>query len=946
MPKNELIPISQMKEQDIIDAINKDSWFIDKVEKTPERCMAAVKQNGNALKCIPQRIHTVELCLEAVKNDGNSLRYVHKKILTYEICLEAVKNNGIALLYVPDNIKNKDLCKKAVKQNGEALKYVPSKYINSDLCIDAVNSNGMALSYIPEKLLTKEHCLNAIKKTGRALEHVPSKLKTKILCTEAIRNDGQALEYVPNRFRTQELCSESINTNWMSLKYIPEDMRSYELCLLAIKQNGQALQYVPDNICTIDLCLEALKQHEESSIYIPNRLKRKKAIIIAERQCGIRKSIKKKYSKETRKFYVEEKIKYDFEEKEFNSFDKFYNYLEGDLTDSDLFEYDFENIDLSHFNIDGAGISNSVLREQGLYDDSFYAENIRNYFNCSEIEKFSENEVIEANLILHSEDFDNVLNEKLARIYYISDIHLNHKIHDRFPEYATKWEVISFIRTIVEKMVNTIGARLYFDYLLVAGDVSFSFETTKIFYEELTKKWDSRKIIVVLGNHELWNFNNSHPIKDICSVEEIINKYRDLFENLKINFLQNDLLIFKDHEVKIVNEEQLENIDTTTLREFCINSPLMILGSLGYSGYSKNFNATHGIYRQTITSLVEDIKQTEKFENIYTKVDVALNISHVIVLTHTPKDNWTKRQYNSKWIYVNGHTHHNDYVCNDKVTIYSDNQIGYYSNSIGLKHFLISRSYDVFMYYIDGIYEITREQYLDFNRGLMINMTFNRTKCSIYMLKNSGLYCFILKNDNSNRLYILNGGSIEKLNYVDINYYFNNLLNFSNCVKELLKDYNAFVEMISQSVKAFGGIGTIHGCIVDIDYFNHIYINPNDYKVTPYYATSIVNKYVYKDVSSLLIEHRKDLYKNYLKCSEGNQLLKANDKNNESKEESLLIEDTGIYYESRIIKKIQYLINDNVVRIWNDQLIDAMPCIGSQGEVTYLKEYRMNMLNQ
>lgn len=229
---------------------------------------------------------------------------------------------------------------------------------------------------------------------------------------------------------------------------------------------------------------------------------------------------------------------------------------------------------------------------------------------------------------------------------------------------------------------------------------------------------------------------------------------------------------------------------------------------------------------------------------------------------------------------------------------------------------------------------------LDFNRGLRINMTFNRTNCLIYMLKNSGLYCFIIKIDNADRLYILNGGSIEKLKYDDINYYFNNLLKFSNCVKELLKDYNAFVESISQSVKAIGGIGTIHGCIVDIDYFNHIYINPNDYKVTPYYATSIVNKYVYKDVSSLLIEHRKDLYKNYFKCNEENQLLKANNKNLKSIEEAFLVEDTGIYYESRIMKKLQYLINDNVVRIWDDQLIDTMPCIGNQGGVTYVDEYK------
>ena len=33
-------------------------------------------------------------------------------------------------------------------------------------------------------------------------------------------------------------------------------------------------------------------------------------------------------------------------------------------------------------------------------------------------------------------------------------------------------------------------------------------------------------------------------------------------------------------------------------------------------------------------------------------------------------------------------------------------------------------------------------------------------------------------------------------------------------------------------------------------------------------------------------------------------------------------EHTKIYRESRIMKKIQYLIDDNIIRVWNDNLLE------------------------
>jgi len=900
MTKYDLLSTESLTEQEITEAIQNNAFYINQVEKTPDRCMTAVKKGGYVLKFIPKNMQTAELCLTAVKQDGCALRHVSKKLLTYEICLEAIQQNGMALMYVP------------------------KKFMNYEFCIEAVTTNGRALCCISKDMITKELCLKAILQKGEALQYVPSRLKTKNLCSEAVRNNGGAIEYVPNRFKTQELYLEAIDSSGMALEYMPEYMRSYDVCLKAVKNNGLALCYVPENVCTIDHCIEALKENKNSVRFIPDRMKHDKTILEMEKLFGIRKITIKSYNKDNKKFIVGERVFGENEEREFEKFSDFYTYLKGDLTDSDLSDFDFENIDLREYNIEGVGINSKVLREQGLYNDFFYEENIGKYNECTEFDFSAKNEQIEAASILHAENFEALQGENVIKIYYISDIHLNHKIKKRFPEFATKWETVAYIKKVIEKMIETAGERGRVAYLLVAGDISYNFEISKIFYMELAKQWDPHRIIVVLGNHELWDFNqDGKPTDSTYTAEGTINRYCELFNNLEIKFLQNELLICTDKNVKKISENQLKSIDTNILRELCLKSSLMVLGGLGYSGLNDEFNATHGIYRYAVQTLEDDIKQTKRFESVYEKVEAALDESPVIVLTHTPKENWTNRNYKKNWIYVNGHTHRNDYECGEEKTVYSDNQIGYTSQSIGLKYFQVSGFYDIFKYYKDGIYEISREQYLDFNRGMNINITFNRTDGFIDMLKNCGIYCFIFETYKG--LYLLNGGKIKKLATSDINYYFTNLTKYSDCVKKMLYDYNAALKSIANSIKAIGGSGIIHGCIVDIDYYNHIYLNPNDGTITPYYATSITKKYISKDVQTLLLEHRPDLYKKYQQVVnriEKNELVYITDTKAGLTNITRLVTDTHIYRPSRIIKELQYLTNDNVVRVWYDQLIN------------------------
>lgn len=101
------------------------------------------------------------------------------------------------------------------------------------------------------------------------------------------------------------------------------------------------------------------------------------------------------------------------------------------------------------------------------------------------------------------------------------------------------------------------------------------------------------------------------------------------------------------------------------------------------------------------------------------------------------------------------------------------------------------------------------------------------------MLKTENYYCFIHENA-SGGLTILNGGSLSSLKFKDIEYYYDNIDIQIAHIKNSLDKFYQIQLQVSKAIKEMGGDGNIHGAIVDIDYFNHIYINPNDLTMTPY----------------------------------------------------------------------------------------------------------------
>ncbi|MBU3093398.1 hypothetical protein KPL35_15130 [Clostridium sp. CF011] len=328
-----------------------------------------------------------------------------------------------------------------------------------------------------------------------------------------------------------------------------------------------------------------------------------------------------------------------------------------------------------------------------------------------------------------------------------------------------------------------------------------------------------------------------------------------------------------------------------------------MFGGIGFSGLNDKYNAVNMRYGKSFEesesaeeALKRDISETRRFDTIYRKLLQALPHNKVIVLPHMQKWDWNADSHNPNWIYVNGHNHHNYFDISSKKVVYADNQIGYKTETIGLKYFYIDNEYDIFAYLEDGIHEITKSQYSDFNKGKLLR------------------------------------NSLE-----DLQYYYATLDIYTENIHQLLDRYTGGQKKISEFVKGLGGSGKIHGRIVDVNKLGnfelysccHLFVNPIDGKVTPYFAYDVKSRIIYKDFKALLesqeyckllkdnyTRHEKELSLNMHALQYSSQLKEWED------ESSMYDEGSYLYKISRIIKSLQYVAEKSIVRIWNEEMLN------------------------
>ena len=124
--------------------------------------------------------------------------------------------------------------------------------------------------------------------------------------------------------------------------------------------------------------------------------------------------------------------------------------------------------------------------------------------------------------------------------------------------------------------------------------------------------------------------------------------------------------------------------------------------------------------------------------------------------------------------------------------------------------------------------------------------------------------------------------------------------------------------------------GHVHGCIIDLDYSNHVFFNPYDGTITPYFGTDRVFKYVYENTASLISDRIPEMLPGFLKSGVViNSVLPAalssttleNMSSSEIDSNTTLVTDTSMYEVSRFLCKLQYIYDYHLVVDWNENLL-------------------------
>lgn len=902
--------------------------------ETPPTPLQIFKDNPcpRTLSMLSKELQTTEMIEEVSANceaNFNLLKYVSKRALTYDICKRECSKRGTNLRYVPKRFMDIEMCQTAVVQDGTALAFVPDDFRSFELCMTAVqndksrNSWNLALKYVPGPLLSgsdgRRLCNAAVKVNSLALNAVPTKYKSRAMVIDAIKNSWPGeyrinrwespdsaptwhhatswpIEFVPKGIMDESLVKLSVELFPFSLAGIPRYAVKYlddELCINAIKKDWRCVSRIPEPVCGHKAVVEcALAESPRALGSIPDRMRTKLRCFTA----------KEADHDGVLLHWFPDKIREQWEE--LHPEDREYPEVETET------EPKPEPIEI-------------VSQPTTLPLPSALPNNVLSVKDTGK-------------LLAHELECD--LKQPMA-VYYVSDLHIDHQISFASCENAD--QAAALIAPKVEELVSSLPEKD--GYILIAGDVADNQPLVKLFYkslkESLSHSVRKYRTVAVIGNHELWN-DWSVGLRKNRSADAIVSEYKEMFaEALPSSFslLENELyVLYKGTQSRIISEKDLLACDAIELSEICEESPILILGGLGYSGKNPQYNASMGLYRDVV-SLEEDVIRSDRFQAVYDKVLKCAEKQKVIVLTHSPIQNWLTGAPNPNWTYINGHTHNNGFVKDPNgATILFDNQVGYKPNAWHFNMFETESSYDIFADLKDGIYEISSSQYNEFNQTRGIESQFNRSGIP-YVVKHDGMYMFFAKRKD--KLFMLEGGRIHKAEH-SMEWYFERMPEYVARVRAAFAPYRNTLLKIAEEVRSFGGYGSIHGCIVDIDFFNHIYVNPFDGTITPYFAWDMTNKEMHRTMEGLLgsrdafftLPIDEDDYglvlQRFHKAVDAGKITLLSKQNIGGKHTELasvpeIVLDRTMYEPSRLMRSIQYVFDNDVIRIWRDSVLES-----------------------
>ena len=442
-------------------------------------------------------------------------------------------------------------------------------------------------------------------------------------------------------------------------------------------------------------------------------------------------------------------------------------------------------------------------------------------------------------------------------------------------------------------------------------------------YREHTLLSEAKDVYVVLGNHEYIDF------EDVASCASY---YQSELKKIGIKLLNNNSYVYEK---------------------------FLIYGGTGFAKYDEKWNADTVVCCRKF-SRGDERKETELFEKGYKK---ALSYAKendlcFLCVSHYPISACLNGKYDKEAIYFTGHNHQNNYVRNTNIVLYADNQIGYKDNNIVFRIATTGFELNPYADMQDGLYVTTIKDYLQFYRyigenvgnGAVLCQRCQNGKASLYVVKRKGYYGFFVLNPKGSAkgISIINGGVTKKLTTsTNMNWICENFdVVLSKYLRVLTPLRNA-QEQLSRELKELGLSGTIHGCIVDIDFYHHIMLNPADGSITFYYSSAfglVRNLDSFDDVIESLNCHNSKIFpldyepvkrkyverskeKSYLLSATSNSYLlepeKAELVNESEREEQIVSRTDGMYGVSRKVCPLQRLFSGHVLRDFDLRLTET-----------------------
>ena len=442
-------------------------------------------------------------------------------------------------------------------------------------------------------------------------------------------------------------------------------------------------------------------------------------------------------------------------------------------------------------------------------------------------------------------------------------------------------------------------------------------------YREHTLLSAQKDVYVVLGNHEYIYF------EDVASC---VLYYKTELAKIGINLLHNNCYVYEK---------------------------FIIYGGTGFAKYDKKWNANTVVCCPDFTRK-DEIKETELFERGYKKVLAKAKENNLCFLcvSHYPIYACLNSKYDKEAIYFTGHNHQNWFIKNADKVVYSDNQIGYRNNNVTFRIATTGFELNPYADMQDGLYITTIQDYLQFYRyigedigkGNILYQRCQNGKAYLYVIKRNGYYGFFIMNPKGSAkgISIVNGGVTKKLtNATDMGGICENFDVVLSKYLKLLTPLRNIQEQLSKELKELGLSGEIHGCIVDIDRYHHIMLNPTDGSITFYYSSefgrgvnlgsfdeviksmetynSASTPIDYKRIKREYKEKSKD-EKCLLSAISTNCLIETENTeiaNASEREETIVSRTDGMYGISRKVNPLQRLFSGHVMRNFDLRLTET-----------------------